>query len=142
MIITIHDIVRKGDNMKINLKRKVGYMGIGSAINVLKNNQKVATISPEETIEVDVESGDKLQVAYGILKSEVFDVTEEHQDRTFDVHMNPVVFNFYVTYFTLIFIIPLLFKSWVFAIALVAFYGVFIWLMGKKFYIMEEVAEK
>ena len=56
--------------------------------------------------------------------------------------MNPVVFNFYVTYFTLIFIIPLLFKSWVFAIALVAFYGVFIWLMGKKFYIMEEVAEK
>lgn len=123
--------------MKVLVKRKTGFMGMGSAIKLVKNHTDITKINFQEEKELTYDEGDELIAQFSFLKSDPYVLTEKDNEKELTVSSNPTVLNLYMSFFTLIFILPIVFRSWLLGVLIVICYVVFIFVMAKKYYLIK-----
>lgn len=127
--------------MKIGLKRKTSFLGNDKLLKLIKNGQEYTTLAHNEHKELEVkEESMTLSAQLGFLKSEDHTFSKEDDGKEYTVKVNPNILRMYVTFFTFIFIFPLLFKSWVLGVVILLAYIAFVGVMSRKFYTIEELA--
>ena len=126
--------------MKVNLTRKTGFFGMGSPLKVVVDQEEAFQLTNETTKEFEVTKPDAtLQVTYSFLKSEVFTLVNGQLEKNLQIRINPNILKLYMSLFTLIFILPLVFRSWELGVGILAIYVIFVAVMSRKFYIIEEI---
>lgn len=125
--------------MKVTLTRKTGFFGMGSPLKVFKDGQQLFLLSSDEVKEFEVtEETFNLDVKFSFLKSETIQISNDSEERNLQVSINPNILKLYMSLFTLIFILPIIFKSWELGVGILAIYIIFVAVMSRKFYVIEE----
>lgn len=126
--------------MKINLTRKTGFFGQGSPLKVILNGQEAGMLNNDERKQFDVGADQvELMVKFSFLRSQLY--TLSHTEEEFQIKINPNIMRLYISLFTLIFILPILFKSWLLGVGILALYVIFVAVMSRYFYVIEETTE-
>ncbi len=126
--------------MKVSLVRKTGFFGMGSPLKVFKNGEQVCLLNTDETKEIDgAEAGFNLDVKFSFLKSETVHIDNSAEEQRLQIKINPNILKLYMSLFTLIFILPIIFKSWELGVGILAIYIIFVAVMSRKFYVIEEL---
>lgn len=126
--------------MKVSLTRKTGFFGMGSPLKVNKNGEQLFLLTSDETKEIETsESSLNLDVKFSFLKSETVQIDNNAEEKNLQVKINPNILKLYMSLFTLIFILPVIFKSWELGVGILAIYIVFVAVMSRKFYVIEEL---
>lgn len=126
--------------MKVSLTRKTGFFGMGSPLKVFKNGEQVFLLNNDQTREIDAsEEAINLDVKFSFLKSETVQIDNNAEEKQLQVKINPNILKLYMSLFTLIFILPIIFKSWELGVGILAIYIIFVAVMSRKFYVIEEL---
>ncbi|WP_314059854.1 hypothetical protein [uncultured Vagococcus sp.] len=126
--------------MKVSLTRKTGFFGMGSPLKVFKNGEQVFLLNNDQTKEIDAsEEAINLDVKFSFLKSETVQIDNNAEEKQLQVKINPNILKLYMSLFTLIFILPIIFKSWELGVGILAIYIIFVAVMSRKFYVIEEL---
>lgn len=126
--------------MKVSLTRKTGFFGMGSPLKVFKNGEQVFLLNNDQTKEIAAsEEAINLDVKFSFLKSETVQIDNNAEEKQLQVKINPNILKLYMSLFTLIFILPIIFKSWELGVGILAIYIIFVAVMSRKFYVIEEL---
>lgn len=132
--------------MKRKIIRNTGFYAMGSPLDLLVDGQKVARINHQETVELNLNSDNRLSVRFSILKSKEIALADLHAETPLEIKMNPRLISFYVLFYIGLFLmIAFLTRSGQLSIILS---GIFLYLVGylclglyysKQAYVIEEV---
>ncbi|WP_291291031.1 hypothetical protein [Enterococcus sp.] len=131
--------------MKRKITRNTGFYAMGSPLEVLVDGQKAAWINQQETIELELDSHQRLSVRLFFLKSKEISLTDLKPATSLEIKMNPRLITFYVLFYIGLFLLVALFslsrQLWVFAAFFLYLVGYFF--LGityrKQAYVIEEV---
>lgn len=128
--------------MKLNVKRQTGFFGMGSSLTVFLGQQKAGALKHDETkaFEVTTESTE-LKVSFSFLRSQTYTIVADQPEKEVRVRVNPLIMKLYVWLFTLVFILPLIFKTWLLGVGILIVYLGFVAVMSAKFYLIDEIEQ-
>lgn len=125
--------------MQIRCTRNTGFYGMGSPIEIKKDNKKWFYLSQNETKQVETdEASCILQVNFFLLKSPPISVSDKGQQIDLEITMNPMLIWIYVILFIGMFLIPILRLSIIGILFLLVIYAVFLISMLSKAYLIKE----
>ena len=125
--------------MKIRCTRNTGFYGMGSPIEIRKNNEKWFYLGQNETKEVKLEESEcTIQARFFFLKSMPITVSNQNQTIDLEITMNPTLILIYVILFVGMFLIPVLQLNIAGVLLLLVLYFVFVFSMLNKAYIIKE----
>ncbi|MEI5992227.1 hypothetical protein [Enterococcus crotali] len=125
--------------MNIRCTRNTGFYGMGSPIEVLKNDKKWFYLSQNETKQIETnESECTLQAKFFFLKSAPLVVNDHGHTIDLEITMNPTLILVYVILFVGMFLIPVLHLNIVGIGLLLVIYLIFVFSMLNKAYVIKE----
>ncbi|MBO0472660.1 hypothetical protein JZO86_02910 [Enterococcus ureasiticus] len=125
--------------MNIRCTRNTGFYGMGSPIEVMKNNKKWFYLSQNETKQVKIEETEcTIQAKFFFLKSAPFLVVDQGQTVDLEITMNPTLLLIYVILFIGMFLIPVLHLNIIGILLLLVIYFIFVFSMLNKAYVIKE----
>ncbi|MBE9388055.1 hypothetical protein [Vagococcus salmoninarum] len=124
--------------MKVKLTRKTGFFGMGSPLKILKNGQQAFLLNHDGSKEFEITEETTIQGKFSFLKSEIYSLENNAESKELQIKINPNILKLYMSLFTLIFILPLIFRSWVLGVGILIIYVGFVAVMAPKFYVIEE----
>lgn len=125
--------------MNIRCTRNTGFYGMGSPIEVRKNDEKWFYLSQNETKQVEInEASCTIQVKFFFLKSAPFVVSDQGHTLDLEITMNPTLALVYVILFVGMFLIPVLRLNIVGIVLLLVIYVIFVFSMLNKAYMIKE----
>lgn len=80
--------------MKRKIIRNTGFYAMGSPLDLLVDGQKVARINHQETVELNLNSDNRLSVRFSILKSKEIALADLHAETPLEIKMNPRLISF------------------------------------------------
>ncbi|MEI5992637.1 hypothetical protein [Candidatus Enterococcus mansonii] len=125
--------------MKIRCTRNTGFYGMGSPIEIRKNNEKWFYLSQNQTKQVEVEESEcMIQAKFFLLKSVPFKVIDQEKIIDLELTMNPILILSYVILFVSMFLISVLQLKGIGVLLVLVTYVIFLYLMLNRAYIIKE----
>lgn len=125
--------------MMIRCTRNTGFYGMGSPIEIKKEQKKWFYLSQNQTKQVELdEMKCTIQAQFYFLKSAPYVVVDKGQLIELEITMNPTLLLVYVILFVGMFLIPVLHLSLWGIMLLVIIYFSFVFSMLNKAYIIKE----
>ncbi|MBM7688741.1 hypothetical protein BCR24_08595 [Enterococcus ureilyticus] len=125
--------------MMIRCTRNTGFYGMGSPIEIKKEQKKWFYLSQNQTKQVELdEMKCTIQAQFSFLKSAPFTVEDSGQLIELEITMNPTLIVVYVILFVGMFMIPVLHLSLWGILLLMILYFIFVFFMLNKAYIIKE----
>lgn len=125
--------------MKIRCTRNTGFYGMGSPIEIKKDDEKWFYLSQNQTKQVEVEAAEcTIQAKFFFLKSVPFKVIDQGHIIDLEITMNPTLIFVYVILFVGMFLIPVLYLNVIGILLLLIIYFIFVFSMLSKAYVIKE----
>lgn len=125
--------------MNIRCTRNTGFYGMGSPIEIKKDQKKWFYLNQNQTKQVELtEEKCTIQAQFFFLKSAPFTVDNQDQMIELEVTMNPTLILVYVILFIGMFLIPVLHLSIFGIVLLLILYFIFVFSMLNRAYIIKE----
>ncbi|MFD2305523.1 hypothetical protein [Enterococcus termitis] len=126
--------------MNIRCTRNTGFYGMGSPIEIKKNNQKWFSINHNQTKSVEIDEKQcVVQANFFLLKSQPLSLVDEGRTIELEVTMNPILLSNYVILFIGMILVPILRLNIIGIIFLLVIYFIFLFSMLNKAYIIKEI---
>lgn len=123
--------------MQIEIKRRTGFFGMGSPIQLMQKQQRIASIAHEEAQILMIDPLQPLTVKLFILRSQPYMVKQRGGSVKLEIVLNPLLKRFYFTSYIIFFVfagLSGLFYThgwlWLLLIILIVIYGI-----GLRFYL-------
>lgn len=125
--------------MRIYLKRKTGFYGMGSPLTIKQNGEKWGLLHQDEGkwFETEAETV-TLQASFSLLRSKPMHLTKTADGATFEVTMNPQLLWTYGGLFIGMFLLPVILFNLFILLAFLIGYFVLLWNLSKQAYIIKE----
>lgn len=125
--------------MQIRCTRNTGFYGMGSPIEIKKDNKKWFYLSQNETKQIETaETNCTLQANFFLLKSPAISISDKGQQIELEITMNPMLIWIYVILFSGMLLIPILHLSIAGIFFLLVIYAIFLISMLNKAYLIKE----
>ncbi|EOH98668.1 hypothetical protein UAW_01264 [Enterococcus haemoperoxidus ATCC BAA-382] len=125
--------------MNIRCTRNTGFYGMGSPIEIRKNDKKWFYLSHNEIKQVEIDETEcTIQAKFFFLKSAPFAVSDQGRIVDLEITMNPTLILIYVILFIGMFLIPLLHLNIIGILLLFVLYFIFVFSMLNKAYVIKE----
>ncbi|WP_207694943.1 hypothetical protein DOK67_0002758 [Enterococcus sp. DIV0212c] len=125
--------------MNIRCTRNTGFYGMGSPIEIKKNDKKWIYLSQNESKQIEIdEEKCTIQASFFFLKSAPYTVIDTGQVIELEITMNPSLILVYVILFIGMLLIPILHLNILGIMALLIIYFGFVFSMLNKAYVVKE----
>ncbi|MBO0422984.1 hypothetical protein [Enterococcus plantarum] len=125
--------------MNIRCTRNTGFYGMGSPIEIRRNDIKWFYLSHNETKQVETNEMEcTIQAAFFFMKSTPITVRDLGQTVELEVTMNPTLISIYVILFTGMLLVPVLHLNIFGIILLLVVYFIFVLSILNKAYVIKE----